>query len=504
MAPSSALERYIWPAFYCSCAGAGFVIIPLLCWHMNAQYGRNERNNNWDPNTGEPRDGPRVDPQRQSPDTWMEYLFGNLFGKKENPPPLPPRRPQPGPPPECPPRPDPAEVPTPEQRQSPPSGVAPDSSTRSHQPPPLPPSPTLPLHNPRNLSTYPCLDVVRQTPLPPSRNLSPISERSSAPSTPSPTLSSKQPSTPPPPPASTLYPEPPWAPRQQERIGLTRIPPQSPTPERPPRPDPANNLSPGQLQSGLTSGSFTCLRQEAPKSSSPKLPPHIPGDWVRDEVRDTLDRHQPIPRPPSRALSTIPEHPSTPTSPYHSPSPSPELPPLPQHQQQDPPTHIPPRTPNVAGENSDSPNRPGTPPPSHTSWQQNSSSPGSPTPGARRANQQRSRERRRRFGGQSRRWNPYPHRINSIDPNNTNAAYWSEEDYSEDEPEEGDDEDIRNEPKRDDDGDEPTTDAPEDEPETDGPEEEPRDAQAGQDEAFQRRPSDARNDPPEMQRTRFR
>ncbi|KAH9226798.1 hypothetical protein K456DRAFT_1730761 [Colletotrichum gloeosporioides 23] len=99
---------------------------------------------------------------------------------------------------------------------------------------------------------------------------------------------------------------------------------------------------------------------------------------------------------------------------------------------------------------------------------------------------------------------PYPHRINSIDPNNTNAAYWSEEDYSEDEPEEGDDEDIRNEPKRDDDGDEPTTDAPEDEPETDGPEEEPRDAQAGQDEAFQRRPSDARNDPPEMQRTRFR
>ncbi|KAF5520989.1 hypothetical protein CGCA056_v008022 [Colletotrichum aenigma] len=99
---------------------------------------------------------------------------------------------------------------------------------------------------------------------------------------------------------------------------------------------------------------------------------------------------------------------------------------------------------------------------------------------------------------------PYPHRINSIDPNDTNAAYWSEEDYSEDEPEEGDDEDIRDEPKTDDDGDEPTTDAPEDEPGTDGPEEEPREAQAGQDVAFQRRPSDARNDPPEMQRTRFR
>ncbi|KAF4923591.1 hypothetical protein CGCVW01_v004571 [Colletotrichum viniferum] len=117
---------------------------------------------------------------------------------------------------------------------------------------------------------------------------------------------------------------------------------------------------------------------------------------------------------------------------------------------------------------------------------------------------QRSRELRRRVGGQSRRWNPYPHRINSIDPNDTNAAYWSEEDYSEDEPEDGDDEDIRDEPKRDDDGDEPTTDAPEDEPGTDGPEEEPREAQAGQDVAFQRRPSDARNDPPEMQRTRFR
>ncbi|KAF4839744.1 hypothetical protein CGCSCA4_v010859 [Colletotrichum siamense] len=99
---------------------------------------------------------------------------------------------------------------------------------------------------------------------------------------------------------------------------------------------------------------------------------------------------------------------------------------------------------------------------------------------------------------------PYPHRINSIDPNNTNAAYWSEEDYSEDEPEEGDDENIRDEPKSDDDGDEPITDAPEDEPRTDSPEEEPREAQADQDEAFQRRASDARNDPPEMQRTRFR
>ncbi|KAF5496880.1 hypothetical protein CGCS363_v008677 [Colletotrichum siamense] len=107
---------------------------------------------------------------------------------------------------------------------------------------------------------------------------------------------------------------------------------------------------------------------------------------------------------------------------------------------------------------------------------------------------------------------PYPHRINSIDPNNTNAAYWSEEDYSEDEPEEGDDEDIRDEPKSDDDGHEPITDAPQDKPVTDTPEdeprtdspEEPREAQADQDEAFQRWPSDARNDPPEMQRTRFR
>ncbi|KAF0323519.1 hypothetical protein GQ607_009200 [Colletotrichum asianum] len=114
---------------------------------------------------------------------------------------------------------------------------------------------------------------------------------------------------------------------------------------------------------------------------------------------------------------------------------------------------------------------------------------------------------------------PYPYRINSIDPNDTNAAYWSEEDYSEDEPEEGDDEDTprgddaRDEPNRDNDGDEPRTDAPEDGPRTDAPEDEPRtdspevelrEAQADRDEAFQRRPSDARNDPPEMQRIRYR
>ncbi|KAF4821630.1 hypothetical protein CGCTS75_v010981 [Colletotrichum tropicale] len=99
---------------------------------------------------------------------------------------------------------------------------------------------------------------------------------------------------------------------------------------------------------------------------------------------------------------------------------------------------------------------------------------------------------------------PYPHRINSIDPNNTNAVYWSEEDYSEDEPEEGDDEDIRDELKSDDDGDEPIADAPEDELGTDGPGEEPRETQAEEEEDFQRRPSDSRNDPPEMQRTRYR
>lgn len=47
-------------------------------------------------------------------------------------------------------------------------------------------------------------------------------------------------------------------------------------------------------------------------------------------------------------------------------------------------------------------------------------------------------------------------------------------------------------------------DAPEYEPRTDSSEEEARGAQVEEDEAFQRRPSDSRNDPPAMHRIRFR
>lgn len=312
MAPSSALERYMRPAIICSAVGAVCIIIPLLLWHMNGEDGRNEENDDWDPDTGERRGEPPVVVQPQRRDSSSKYFRGD----KENPPPVPPRRPQTSQPPP-PPRPGFASVLIPEQLQSLPSYLASGSFISFRQQPHRSPPPTLSLHISRDQLVD--LDLPRRTRLPPSRSPSPISEHSSTPSTPSPTLSPEHPSTPPP--ASTSSPEPPWAPRRRSPNGSARNPPRS--------------LN--------TAGELSSL----------------------------------------------------------------EL----------PPTHIPPRTPNVAGESRSSPNRPGTPPPSHRSWTESSSplrpptrgprvsratSTGSPTPGARRADHQRDRERPRRNGRQ--RW----------------------------------------------------------------------------------------------------